>query len=151
MQKYAFMHFTFLAHYMFCVNWSFYLYYLSLLSEKLKIFNLPKGHTTDFNSALRTMQRQKQWRNTQLCCLWSLAYIQLFAISFVLGREVPHIHMPRSSRQFSCTEEPCGKLDISRTAKLQNPPLPIIPEARASEEYAVSSWHFSLWRKRSAG
>lgn len=59
MQKLAFMHFTFMAYYIFCVNWSFYFYYYPNKWEKLKICNLPRGHTTDFNSVVRIIQRQK--------------------------------------------------------------------------------------------
>lgn len=47
-------------------------------------------------------------------------------------------------RSYAQRSPACSKLDINTTAKLQNLPLPIIPEARASEEYAVSSWHFSV-------
>ena len=60
---------------------------------------------------------------------------------WVRHREVPHIPGSEAPHS-SCAKELCSELEIRSTAKLRDLPLPIIPEARASEEYVVSSWRF---------
>lgn len=73
-------------------------------------------------------------------------------MSFGVGTETPLMYTCLGAPDGPHAQKgPCSELEISSTARLRNPALPIIPEARASEEYVVSSWHFSLQRRASTG
>lgn len=94
MKEYSFTHFTFLAHDIYCVHWSFYCDYYPYRWEKLKIHNLPKGQTTDWYSVLG----DRNWRNTHLFVVLILHPAPSHHF-WTPHREVPSIPMPRSSQQ----------------------------------------------------
>lgn len=143
-KEYAFMQFTFLAHSLFCVNWSFYFYY-PYRWEKLKTCNLPKGHTTDCNSVVRTSQRQKLGEEILSFAVYGSHPTCRSLSSFLDWAQSP-------SLTYTCPGAPDSLMHQGalqwvgnqQYSQLRDPRLPITPGARASEEYAVSSWHFSL-------
>ena len=59
--------------------------------------NLPKGHTIDCNSVLRTSQRQKLKKYSALLFMALILHPALYHEFWAGLREVPHIPMSRSS------------------------------------------------------